>query len=468
MSSPALRMSRPDGRRLPIPRSGFDLAILGLAGLAALIAAAGAVLLGPAIIALPFALAAVVALARYPVVTYVCFLFVGVFKGLPVFQAVPVDMTLALGGLLACVIAWRLITAQGRTLPFPLIGTMVAIGVMMTISLTYTPIFSYGSEKVFKFWTLTMVAALAPFFIIRTRGDLRMLMWAIGVMGIVGAFATVAFGTTPSADTSSDANGGRLILGTVSETIFLSRLLCSGAIVFLLTPLVGMGGRWRYVLAGVGAMLAGVALLIGSRGPIIGFVFGLVITALALGLRRPATLAPIAGLLVVGIMIFPFISLPETSKARLTGVASNPVSTLQSDGRDVIYKQAVDIIKQHPVRGIGSGGFFLYSPILERKDERYPHNIFLELASELGIGAALIMVALVLATFLGVYRRAWLEDADPGKGLVYIAGALFVFNLLAVQFSGDINDNRTFWSAIGVAWLLIRYGLPPERVETAT
>jgi O-antigen ligase len=458
-------MPRSPGDRLPLPRSRFDFGILALAGLAALIAAAGSVLVGPMIIGLPFALAAVVVLVRYPILLYICFLSVGVFKGLPVFQAVPVDLTLAFGGLLAIVCAWRLFSAQGRTLPFPLVAAMVAIGVLMTLSLTYTPIFSYGSEKVFKFWTFTMIAALAPFFIIRTREDLRVLLWAIAGMGVIGAMATLAFGTTPYANAGDTANGGRLILGGVSETIFLSRLLCAGAIVFLLVPLVGLGGRWRYASIGAGTLLSGVALLIGSRGPIISLVFGLVITALALGLRRPATLAPIAALLVVVTLIFPFISLPETSKQRLTGAASNPVGTLQSDGRDVIYHQAILLWQQHPFRGIGAGGFFQYSFVLADAEERYPHNIFLELASEEGTGAALIMVALAIATLLGIYRRAWREDGDPDRGLVYIVGALFVFNLLAVQFSGDINDNRAFWAATGLAWLLIQFGLPPKRAD---
>ena len=465
MSTPAVRMPRAAGARLPVPRTRFDLAILGLSGLAALIAALGAVLLGPVAIGIPFALAVVVVLVRYPIVLYVCFLSIGVFKGLPVFKSIPVDMTLAFAGLLALVCAWRIFTAQGRTLPVPLVGAMVAIGILMTLSLTYTPIFSYGSEKVFKFWTFTMLAALAPFFLIRTREDLRTLLWATGGVAIIGAFATLAFGTTPYANAGDYSNGGRLILGGVSETIFLSRLLCAGAIVFLLASLVNLSGRWRWPYAGVGAMLAGVALLIGSRGPIISFVFGLLVTALALGVRRPGTLAPIAGLLVAGVLVFPFISLPETSKERLTTAASNPVGTLQSDGRDVIYHQAILLWQQHPFRGIGAGGFFQYSFVLADAEERYPHNIFLELAAEEGTGAALIMIALVLATLLGIYRRAYQEDADPDRGLVYIVAALFVFNLLAVQFSGDINDNRAFWAATGLAWLLIQFGLPPRRAD---
>ena len=44
----------------------------------------------------------------------------------------------------------------------------------------------------------------------------------------------------------------------------------------------------------------------------------------------------------------------------------------------------------------------------------------------------------------------------------YVFGGLFLFQLFAVQFSGDINDNRTFWAMFGVAWLMAQYGIPRD------
>ena len=43
---------------------------------------------------------------------------------------------------------------------------------------------------------------------------------------------------------------------------------------------------------------------------------------------------------------------------------------------------------------------------------------------------------------------------------MFVLGGLFLINLFAVQFSGDINDNRVFWTMFGVSWLVARYGLP--------
>ena len=37
---------------------------------------------------------------------------------------------------------------------------------------------------------------------------------------------------------------------------------------------------------------------------------------------------------------------------------------------------------------------------------------------------------------------------------------LFLLNFLATQFSGDINDNRTFFLFLALIWLVGRDGLP--------
>jgi hypothetical protein len=36
---------------------------------------------------------------------------------------------------------------------------------------------------------------------------------------------------------------------------------------------------------------------------------------------------------------------------------------------------------------------------------------------------------------------------------------VFVFNLLAVQVSGNINDNRDFWGMLAIASLVVAGGL---------
>ena len=45
------------------------------------------------------------------------------------------------------------------------------------------------------------------------------------------------------------------------------------------------------------------------------------------------------------------------------------------------------------------------------------------------------------------------------QGLVYILLAVFVFNVLAVQVSGNINDNRDFWGMLAIVSLVLAGGL---------
>ena len=98
--------------------------------------------------------------------------------------------------------------------------------------------------------------------------------------------------------------------------------------------------------------------------------------------------------------------------------------------------------------------------MLLEQEERYPHNIFLELSAEVGLGPALALGAAVLFLLISLGRRAWTAKDDRDRRLVFVLGGLFLINLFAVQFSGDINDNRVFWTMFGVAWLVARYGLP--------
>jgi O-antigen ligase len=165
-------------------------------------------------------------------------------------------------------------------------------------------------------------------------------------------------------------------------------------------------------------------------------------------------------IVVVGLAIFPLIELPETSKQRLEQTVNDPVQTLEQDGRSRFYAKATELVGDHPVLGFGTGGFFLFSYVLMDQEEKYPHNIFLELASELGLGPPIALGVAVLFVLVTLGRRAWRAATDVDRRMTFVFGGLFLNNLFAAQFSGDINDNRVFWAMLGVAWLLARFGVP--------
>jgi O-antigen ligase len=450
-------------RRIGSGRLRLPLAFAG----AALVAAVGAANSGPGALAIPVAIVVLVWLWHRPVVVLAAYLAIGVFKGVPAVAEVPLlelDSTLALAGLLSVVCAARIITGRAFKIPMPLAATVVVIGVLLALSLAWTPVPGYGGEKALRFWTLTLLAIVAPFCVIEDVRDLRAFFgWSLAI-AVLGGIVVVAFGDVVAADDINNANTGRLEFGGVENTIFTSRLLCAGAIVALFAPAVGLGGRWgRVLLPAAGVGLLAVAASIGSRGPIVSLVLAVAVTITAVVLRNPRALLPLLGMVALGAVLLSFVSLPETSAARLRGITQDPLGTLQGDGRSRLYRQAIELTKDHPVLGFGSGGFRLYSAVLIRKELRYPHNIFLETSAEIGIGAALILAACLVAALIALFRRAWRTEDARRRAEVYTVTALLLIAFFAAQFSGDINDNRAFWTALALGWLVARHDLPDPR-----
>jgi len=459
MSTASAGSGRLAARGLGGRQPGLPLAF----GAAALLAGLAAVLIGPAALAAPVVLVGAYWLARQPVPLLAAYLSIGVFKGTPLLAGLPVDPTLALGALLAAVCAVRVLSGRAFVVPMPLLATFVLLGVLLVLSLNWTPVPGYGGEKALKFWTLTLLAVAAPFCVVENERDLRSLLGWILATAVLGALVTLTFGQVSAGSDINNANTGRLEFGGVENTIFNSRLLCAGAIVAFFCPAMRLGGGWsRVALPLLGVGLVAVAASIGSRGPLISLVMALALTVAVVIVRTPRALVPLLATVAIGIAVFPFVSLPETSAARLRGITQDPVGTLQGDGRSRLYGQAVDLTQEHPVLGFGAGGFKLYSAVLIRKELSYPHNIFLETSAEIGVGAALVLAACVIAVLAGVFRRAWATEDSRARAEVHAVSALLLFTLFAAQFSGDINDNRTFWTALALGWLITRHEIHPS------
>jgi O-antigen ligase len=435
------------GRPLPLGTAGIALGIA-----AALAAAATAVALGPSALAVPVGGAIVYVLARNPLVLYVSFLYVGLFKGEPVLRELPVDATLLLGLLLGAVFLHRTYHGRVRLPPLMLAGPVLLIAVLMAISLIWTPVPDYGLDKTLKFATFTLAGAFAPFFLIEDRAALKRLLVLLALAAAAGALVVLTFGTTSGQD---DA---RLEFSGAANTIFTSRFLLTGAFLLLLAPALRLWKRQRTAIVVGGVAVIAVAASIGSRGPVVALALALVCTAAAVILREPRRILPLMLLVAVGVAVFPLITLPETSAERLSGLVQDPSGTLQEDLRSRLYAKGLELAQENPVRGIGTGGFFLYSYVVTDREERYPHNVFLETGAELGLAPTLLLAISVAAMLMALYRRAWQAEGDD-RSLIYLVAGVFLLNFFAAQFSGDFNDNKTFWAFLGVGWLVARYGV---------
>ena len=433
-------------------RSDVPTILLG-AGAAAL-SALLVVVLGPVALAVPVVAGIVVLLARYPIVLFVVFLHIGLYKDLAIVKAFPVDATVALALLLAFVCAERVLSGRATRPPLMFALPVLVIAIMLALSLFWTPVPDYGLEKTLRFVTLTAIGAAAPFCLLETRKDFMRLLWTIAGCALVGGMLVLGFGSTAGVD--------RLEFGGAANTIFTSRFLLSGAFILILAPMLGVFRSHRLLLVMLGLGLVATAASIGSRGPVVGLALALACTIAVAVLRQPRRVLPVIAVAAAGLVFLPFITLPTTSAERLSTFAQNPVAALEADGRSRLYGKAVELSNEHPLLGFGAGGFFLFSYVLTDREERYPHNIFLEASSEIGLIPALLLAASVGLMLVGAYRRALVTGSDADRNLIYVVAGVFLLNFFAAQFSGDFNDNRTFWALLGVGWLIAARGIPSD------
>jgi O-antigen ligase len=442
-----------------------ELRVALVVGGVAIIATALAMTLGPVALGLAVAAAAAYALIRRPPVLLALFVFVPYFEAAPGVSAIPFDPTAGLAVLVILVLARRLLTGEGvRMPPVAFLVPLVVIGAAVLLGLLWSDAPDYGREKAVKYFTVTLLAALAPFALLTTERDLRRFLYAI-VAGALAVAAltlvtepTVAEGIATEYDTQ-----GRYSFG---GQIFPARFLCTGALILFLLP--GMTrSRWR-LLAPVAALgVAIVAVGYGARGPIAAFAATLGAVALILAARSTRSLAAVLAAVVVAVAVLPFVTVPTSASERLGEAARDPVATVRGDTRWILYDQAIQLIERDPVLGSGTGTFGAYVSIVSPPRQRllYPHNIFLELWAELGIVPLLaFVVAVGGGAWVLVRRLAATYDRNEHQ-LLAVAFGLLVYNLLVAQVSGDLNDNRTLLLAAGLAWLLGRHGVGPR--ETA-
>ena len=169
----------------------------------------------------------------------------------------------------------------------------------------------------------------------------------------------------------------------------------------------------------------------GSKGPLLATIIIITIIAL-INIRKPK----IWLFIITCIAATPFIIdlIPNLILVRLNtliDIFTNAVDTISNQVsltvRSDSWFKSIDIFKENPIFGVGLGNWEYYSSI----HIKYPHNLFFELSSELGIIGLLVFG--ILAYFCVTTHSR-------------IATLIFVYFVLCLSFSGDISYYRFLFS----------------------
>jgi O-antigen ligase len=414
-----------------------------LGGVAVLALVARPALVAAAVLAVLFALVAY----RLPELMLVFFVVVGPLKGTEVGSRIsgalagagfPLDLTVLAAAALViavCVSLWR---RRGEPVAVPAPAVFfLALTVLLLVGVLTSPDPEGGLEKALAFQTFSALAFLAPLAIVRTPAAMyRLLGLIVAVAVLVGFTAeeperSESVLVLPGADNQIQV-GLLLGLGVVSIVAYLwpasggwirlAWLLPAG---FLLLKLVSAGGR---------SALVGTLLACGV---------GLVCLVRAGGRDRLAALA-LVGVLAALVPAAWVTSSPAVKDRYLVTIQDfRGGAGLDAGGADraAVADAAVDLFASHPL-GAGTGGYAALTGY------EWPHNLVLEVASELGLPGLAALAGLLAGIAIALRRAA---RRGGFRREIIGAGSLLVLPLIVAFSSFDLNGNRTLWFGCGLA-----------------
>ncbi len=182
-----------------------------------------------------------------------------------------------------------------------------------------------------------------------------------------------------------------------SESLFVSingtGTLMAFSSIFLIAYLEYTKTKKKYLILIPIILSISALLLTFSRGALLGFLSGFVIYNLK-------SRKSISILLIVLIILFSTIYFVPQLNNRVSSI----FSLEKNQNRIFIWKSTINIIKDHPFLGIGPGNFSIVypkyrSPDAREKNHPFSHNIFSNMAAELGL-VGLIIFSIIIFQIL--------------------------------------------------------------------
>ena len=306
-----------------------------------------------------------------------------------------------------------------------LIGLSIYIGAAVSGARLLGPLRAHGASVWFLDWLALATIAVAVIAVLETAGHYPL--------------------------QSNVARPGSL-LGNASDQGAWAALV--------LGPLLAVALTRRRPLQIAGAIAAAVALdCSASRGAYLGGIVTVVVLAPLLGSHRLRLwLLLFSAVAALGVFVQP------TPRARVTG--SSPLATDTANGRVLLWHETLHLIAEHPIFGVGAGGFVdalpRYATLTYERDigpqsvPDSPENWVLQAAAAGGLPLLAITVGLVVMLAIRGLKAADAE-ADPVEAAVlagmlagvagYGAALLFFFTSpastpLAMLFAGGLLSTQ--------------------------
>lgn len=408
---------------------------------------------------------------RFPEIAFLLFINAGIYKAHPTLEALGstgfLDLTLFFECLCIMGILLGISRKSIRVIlpPNKMLIPYAVMAFMCTLSLTYTAAPLYGTQKLLRFLVITTFSLLGPVYVFQDWQCLKRFFTSWIVLSSVAVFDALSGGLEPEEFGFRLAFGssGYQGLGSISAQAVL--MLGFG---FLLTTknilskliLLGLIGFNTFGVLASGARTSVLVLPIVIAGA---FLYAVKRAVRRLLLEFQLKPDDLRTLQTVGLLLVLMTGLGVLGREYFftfwtrTELLIDNLDELEAE-RLAFAPAAAQAILTWPLSGLGIGGFSAYFFGFDAERGGFPHNVFLEVGSELGVvglGAFVLLCYWSMSTAARVLKT--LEGAQYFVGVSL--GSLFWFALLYFQFHGDINDARSIFLWAGAMFAFERLSM---------
>jgi putative inorganic carbon (HCO3(-)) transporter len=305
----------------------------------------------------------------------------------------------------------------------------------------------------------------------RDMQDLRILLAGFVGSGVVIGLITFSEGRHVG-QFSTDFGGSEIVSGRLQGAFDSPNQL--GSFCALVIPVAASlifgarAARWRFT-AGIALLVLLATLMLSlSRGAWVGVAVALLLMLVRLKEARRLLVILAVPLMILGFFIWSLA--PTKTDVRVVGERARAITVLSPyDDRRVIYKEAFREIREHPVLGVGPGGFPVASTRVVSESATlsyaHAHNLYLNWAAEVGVPSVLIILG--FAGALGLAARTASRGArvrgDPRDRAIVIGICAALVTVLVQGFFDYVIPNpvvyTAFWTLVGALLVARREGL---------
>jgi hypothetical protein len=368
--------------------------------------------------------------------------YAGVFRLNPLLSWIPLNLTV-LGAALTSV--GVLAAAGSDTIPRGTGPVLVLWALFMPAAILHAP-GSYADSMVTDLYTLTILCALGPLFLMRSK--VRQELWVI--MQIILA-SVLAGGALLSSHPQLAAGGSTRVYLAGTNPINSGDM---AAVVVLSCSILALTRRrWRGPMLALGGAAGVTMFAIGSRGAVL---------AVAVALATVVTFAPasrvyrtvrITTITFVIFLVWYFVhgdTTGGTGRIATTLLAGSD-QDITSQIRLSLWRESWDVIPGH-FWGLGWGGLSDLGPLrgggLLQPGLPDPHDILLQVTAEAGWIAGAALIVFVWCSL----RRLRTLAASPYVAVLF---GMAVFWLTQASLSGDPNSFRCLWMTLAISWVAV-------------